>query len=96
MRARSPVFDDGEEIPRLYTCDGDDIPPPLEWEGVPEGTESLALIVDDPDAPDPRAPKMTWVHWKLADLQDPDKDALLAAMEGRVLATSELIGTYGR
>src|SRR5213078_4602232 len=42
--------------------------PPLAWSGVPEGAKSLALIVDDPDAPDPRAPRMTWVHWVLYDL----------------------------
>lgn len=61
----SPSFAHGGEIPALYTCEGRDISPPLAWSGVPEGTKSLALIVDDPDAPDPKAPKMTWVHWVL-------------------------------
>lgn len=56
------------DIPARYTCDGDDISPPLAWSGVPDGTRSLILIVDDPDAPDPRAPKMTWVHWLLYNL----------------------------
>ena len=56
------------EIPSMYTCEGRDISPPLSWSGVPAGAKSLALIVDDPDAPDPKAPKMTWVHWVLYNL----------------------------
>ncbi len=64
----SSAFADRQEIPPEYTCDGDDISPPLAWEGSPPGTQSLALIVDDPDAPDPKAPKMTWVHWVLYNL----------------------------
>jgi len=63
MKIESPAFADGGEIPRQYTCDGTDHSPALHWQGVPEGTKSLVLIVDDPDAPDPAAPKMTWVHW---------------------------------
>ena len=59
----SSAFSDGGEIPAQYTCSGRDVSPPLAWTGAPEGTGSLALIVDDPDAPDPKAPKMTWVHW---------------------------------
>ena len=59
----SPAFDNGDEIPSKYTCDGADINPPLSWTGVKENARSLVLIVDDPDAPDPHAPKMTWVHW---------------------------------
>jgi len=53
------------QIPSKYTCDGEDISPPLAWSGVPAEAKSLVLIVDDPDAPDPAAPKMTWVHWVL-------------------------------
>lgn len=64
----SSAFADGQGIPRVHTCDGDDVSPPLAWTGIPEGTESLVLIVDDPDAPDPAAPKMTWVHWVLYNL----------------------------
>ncbi len=64
----STAFAHGAAIPRTYTCDADDLSPPLAWAGIPEGTRSLALIVDDPDAPDPRAPKMTWVHWVLYNL----------------------------
>lgn len=148
----SEAFEYGGEIPRRYTCEGDDVSPPLAWAGLPRGTASLALIVDDPDAPDPAAPKLTWVHWilydlppaagglaadaasgglpsgtreglnnwnrtgyggpcppvgrhryflklyaldrLLGDLGTPDKDALLAAMEGHVLGRAELVGTY--
>lgn len=59
----SPAFADKGAIPRLYTCEGPDLSPPLNWSGAPQNTKTFALIVDDPDAPDPRAPKMTWVHW---------------------------------
>ncbi|HHH13049.1 MAG TPA: YbhB/YbcL family Raf kinase inhibitor-like protein, partial [Thiolapillus brandeum] len=64
----SSAFEEGGSIPARYTCDGEDISPPLQWSGVPEGARSLALVVDDPDAPDPRAPKMVWVHWVLYNL----------------------------
>ncbi|HEB97515.1 MAG TPA: YbhB/YbcL family Raf kinase inhibitor-like protein [Sedimenticola thiotaurini] len=152
LTLRSPAFAAGEPIPQRYTCEGDDISPPLEWSGVPAGTRSLALVVDDPDAPDPAAPRMTWVHWLvydlppdsgglqesvaerefppgtrlgrndfrrtryggpcppigthryffklyaldtvLPDLAEPDKAALLRAMEGHVLERAELMGTY--
>jgi len=68
LRLLSSAFAANGEIPAKYTCEGLDVSPPLAWEGVPPGTRSLALIVDDPDAPDPQAPKMTWVHWLLYDL----------------------------
>ena len=55
-------------IPVRHTCDGDDISPGLQWTGVPADTKSLALIVDDPDAPDPKAPVQTWVHWVLYNI----------------------------
>jgi Raf kinase inhibitor-like YbhB/YbcL family protein len=64
----STAFSHEGEIPRRYTCDGDDVSPPLSWSGIPTGARSLALVVDDPDAPDPAAPKMTWVHWVLYNL----------------------------
>jgi Raf kinase inhibitor-like YbhB/YbcL family protein len=64
----SPAFENGGEIPSVHTCEGKDTSPPLAWSGVPSGAKSLALIVDDPDAPDPSAPKMTWVHWVLYGL----------------------------
>jgi Raf kinase inhibitor-like YbhB/YbcL family protein len=62
------AFSAGGEIPSRFTCEGEDIAPPLTWQGVPSNTRSLVLIVDDPDAPDPRAPRMTWVHWVLYNL----------------------------
>jgi Raf kinase inhibitor-like YbhB/YbcL family protein len=65
LKLTSSAFADGDAIPRKYTCQGADVSPPLAWEGVPAGTKSLVLIVDDPDAPDPKAPRMTWVHWVL-------------------------------
>lgn len=68
LTLESPVFSDNGEIPAVYTCEGEDIAPPLRWRGVPEGAKSLVLIVDDPDAPDPKAPKMTWVHWVLVNI----------------------------
>ncbi|MBI1815152.1 MAG: YbhB/YbcL family Raf kinase inhibitor-like protein [Deltaproteobacteria bacterium] len=64
----SSAFTNGGEIPRIHTCDGNDVSPSLTWSGVPAGARSLALIVDDPDAPDPAAPKMTWVHWVLYNI----------------------------
>lgn len=64
----SSAFPHQGEIPKKYTCDGADVSPPLDWSGLPEGTRSLVLVVDDPDAPDPKAPKMTWVHWVLYNL----------------------------
>lgn len=150
----SPAFLEGESIPAQYTCDGEDLVPPLAWSGVPAGARSLALIVDDPDVPDPAAPTRTWVHWvvydipptakgiaeggggarlpagsregtndwkrtafggpcppigrhryfhklyaldvTLPDLEAPTKAELEAAMQGHVLASSVLVGTYQR
>jgi Raf kinase inhibitor-like YbhB/YbcL family protein len=68
LRLTSPAFAEGGEIPTRYTCEGEDVSPPLAWSEPPGGTRSLALIVDDPDAPDPKAPKMIWVHWVLYNL----------------------------
>jgi len=71
----SPAFTQNGKIPSRYTCDGENLSPALAWSGVPEGTKSLALIVADPDAPDPAAPKMTWVHWVLYNIP-PDERGL--------------------
>ncbi len=85
MRITSSAFVDGGDIPRRYTHDGEDLSPPLAWVDVPDDAQSLALIVDDPDAPDPAAPRRTWVHWVVADLP-PDSPGLVegAAPPGRV------------
>ncbi len=154
LQLNSPAFSDQETIPTLYTCDGKNISPPLAWSDLPPGAKSLALIVDDPDAPDPKAPKRTWVHWllynlptetggltenvgaaglpagtlsglndwgrpgyggpcppigrhryffklyaldtMLPDLDQPNKAVLLQALQGHILAQTELVGTYQR
>jgi len=147
----SPDFDAGGEIPPMHTCEDSDVSPALTWTGAPSETRSFALIVDDPDAPDPAAPKMVYVHWVLynipvsatglprgsttatlpegtregvndwkrtgyggpcppigrhryffklyaldtiLDLSKPTKAALEKAMQGHVLAQTELMGTY--
>lgn len=69
-----PIMQQGL-IPARHTCDGMNVSPPLLWRDLPAGTKSLALIVDDPDAPDPAAPKMTWVHWVLYNIP-PDANSL--------------------
>jgi len=68
MQITSSSFTHQGAIPAKYTCEGPDTSPPLAWSGVPPSAKSLALIVDDPDAPDPKAPKTTWVHWVLYDV----------------------------
>ncbi|ACV35372.1 YbhB/YbcL family Raf kinase inhibitor-like protein [Accumulibacter sp.] len=68
MTITSRAFALDGSIPKLYTCEGKNVSPPLAWSGVPAGAKSLVLIVDDPDAPDPAAPRMTWVHWLLYNL----------------------------
>jgi len=68
MHLSSSAFAHQGAIPSKYTCEGDDLSPPLAWSGAPAGTKSFVLIVDDPDAPDPGAPRMTWVHWVLYNI----------------------------
>ena len=75
----SPAFSNYGKMPKRYTCEDEDVSPPLAWSGAPEGTKSFALIVDDPDAPDPKAPKMTWTHWVLYNLP-PTTNGLLEAI----------------
>lgn len=79
LTLESGAFDNGGTIPSRYTCKGKDISPSLSWKGVPETARSLVLIVDDPDAPDPKAPKMTWVHWVLYNMP-PDVSGLAEGM----------------
>lgn len=64
----SQAFADQREIPRMYTCEGRNVSPPLEWKNAPAGTKSFALIVDDPDAPDPVAPERVFTHWVLFNI----------------------------
>src|SRR5690348_7527764 len=68
LKLESDAFASMGEIPDVHTCDGKDTAPPLRWSGAPDGTRSFVLIVDDPDAPDPAAPKRTYVHWVLYDI----------------------------
>jgi Raf kinase inhibitor-like YbhB/YbcL family protein len=75
MDLHSSVFKQGGELPQRFTCEGEDVAPPLQWKGLPSGTSSLALIVDDPDAPDPAKPQRTWVHWVVVDIP-PGADSL--------------------
>lgn len=150
MLISSPSFTQNQMIPARHTCDAENVSPPLAWSGVPAGAKSLVLIVDDPDAPDPAAPRMTWVHWLLyniapdsggltegvadrlalqgvndwqrtgyngpcppigkhryffklyaldvllPDMRHPGKTTLEKAMQGHVVARSELVGLYQR
>ena len=152
MRLESSSFNDRGEIPVRHTCKGNDVSVPLNWKDAPSGTRSFALIIDDPDAPDPKHPKMVWVHWilynmppdvsalpegcaelpagtleglndwkqtgyrgpcppigkhryfhklyaldtVLPNLKSPTKAKLLEAMEGHILATAELTGTFSK
>jgi Raf kinase inhibitor-like YbhB/YbcL family protein len=68
LTIRSPAFEHEGSIPKKYTAQGENISPPLEWSDAPAATKSFVLIVDDPDAPDPRAPQATWIHWVLYDI----------------------------
>jgi len=95
LRISSPAFRDGGEIPTSFTCEGRDLSPTLAFEGAPEGTQSLALIVDDPDAPDPAAPKMTWVHWVLFDLP-PDTAGLPEGVTALPAGTGEGLNDWKR
>lgn len=87
----SEAFGAGGSIPSVHTCDGANVSPPLSWSGVPAGTRSLALIVDDPDAPDPAAPQRTWVHWVLYNIPA-DSTGLPGGVKPQELATGTRIG----
>jgi hypothetical protein len=93
----STAFAPEGAIPSLYTCEGKDVSPPLAWSGAPAATKSFALILDDPDAPDPAAPKMTWVHWVLYDIP-PAASGLPEAVQTSALpaGTREGVNDWGR
>lgn len=91
LKLSSPAFADGRAIPVLFTCDGKDVSPPLKWSAPPAGTRSLVLIADDPDAPDPAAPQMTWVHWMLYNLP-PAAEGLPEAVTSAKLPPGTLEG----
>ncbi|MGN6734338.1 MAG: YbhB/YbcL family Raf kinase inhibitor-like protein [Candidatus Binatia bacterium] len=77
----SSAFQPGAEIPRKYTCDGDDVSPPLRWENPPAGTKAFAMIADDPDAPGG-----TWVHWVIYDLPAETKELTEGLPKTEVIA----------
>lgn len=91
LKLTSAAFPEHGEIPARYTCDGGDHTPPLAWTGAPAGTRSLALIVDDPDAPDPKLPQRVWVHWVLYNLP-PEATALPEATGAADLPAGTLLG----
>jgi len=80
----SPAFQERGEIPTRFTCEGDDVSPPLAWSAPPPGTQSFALVVDDPDVPDPKAPRMTWVHWVLYNLPSDARELREGAGKGEL------------
>lgn len=84
LRLTSSDFSAGGCIPAEHTCDGADRSPSLSWSGAPAGTKSLALVIDDPDAPDPAAPKMTWVHWVLYNIPSETKELGGGALESQL------------
>ncbi len=91
LRFSSPAFTHQSEIPGKHTCDGADLSPALAWSGVPAEAKTLVLIVDDPDAPDPAAPRMTWVHWVLYNLP-PSATALSEGVTSQSLPPDTLEG----
>lgn len=97
LTLKSPAFEHQGKIPRVHTCEGQDSSPALQWSGAPAGTRSFVLIVDDPDAPDPKAPKMTWVHWVLYNLPA-DSQELPAAVAVAQLpkGTRQGLNDWGR
>ena len=95
MELSSPAFPPNGEIPVRHTCEGADLAPPLQWSGLPEGTASLVLIVDDPDAPDPAAPQRVWVHWVLYDIP-PDANGLPEGGAALPAGTREGLNDWGR
>jgi Raf kinase inhibitor-like YbhB/YbcL family protein len=97
MKLTSTAFNNDGSIPSRLTCDGADVSPPLSFASVPAGAKSLALVVTDPDAPDPKAPKTTWVHWVLYNLP-PDATGLREAVPSKGLPQGALEGAndWGR
>ncbi|HPB73770.1 MAG TPA: YbhB/YbcL family Raf kinase inhibitor-like protein [Chromatiaceae bacterium] len=93
----STAFTHGGIIPRRHTCAGEDISPDLAWSGVPADTQSLVLLIDDPDAPDPQAPRTVWDHWVLYNLP-PDAVGLPAGIQPADLppGTRQGLNSWGR
>lgn len=83
----SNAFKDGGNIPARHTCDGRDLSPDLNWTGVPEKTKSLALVMDDPDAP-----MGTWVHWVLYNIPKDKKGLIEGVPRSEVLEDGSMHG----
>lgn len=94
MKLSSEAFSAGGKIPERFTCEGANVSPPLAWIGVPEGTRSLALVVDDPDAPDPAKPQRTWVHWVVYNIP-PEASGLGEALKELPAGSIEGINDWG-
>jgi Raf kinase inhibitor-like YbhB/YbcL family protein len=97
MTLVSSAFTEGGAIPRRHTCEGDDLSPALSWSNVPANARTLALVVDDPDAPDPAAPRTTWVHWVVCNLPAattglPEGVPVSALPEGTRVGTNDFHG----
>jgi hypothetical protein len=92
LKLSSPDFASNGSIPSRFTCEGTDVSPALEWADPPAGTQSFALIVDDPDAPDPAAPRLTWVHWVLYNLPTGTRSLPSAVEQERQLPSGTLVG----
>ena len=97
MKLTSTAFAHEGAIPKIHTCEGQDVSPQLAWSSIPESAKSLVLIVDDPDAPDPAAPKMTWVHWLLYNIA-PSSTGLPQGVSAEQLPPGTLqgISDFGR
>jgi Raf kinase inhibitor-like YbhB/YbcL family protein len=91
LTLRSPSFSAGGSIPPQHTCEGKDVSPALEFSGAPPQARSLVLIVHDPDAPDPAAPRVDWVHWLLYNLP-PDCPGLAQGVTEGALPAGTLPG----
>ncbi len=94
LRLTSPSFAHEAAIPAKHSSDGADVSPALRWSGAPAGTKSLAVVVDDPDAPDPRAPRMTWVHWVLYDIP-PTVSSLPEGVDAAGIGAREGVNDWG-
>jgi Raf kinase inhibitor-like YbhB/YbcL family protein len=95
MQITSAAFAHNGDIPVRHTCEGQDVSPPLAWSGIPAEAMSLVLIVDDPDAPDPAAPRMTWVHWLLYNLPTTG-DGVAEGVKALPAGTLEGISSWNR
>jgi Raf kinase inhibitor-like YbhB/YbcL family protein len=87
LKIESPLFKEGELIPSKYTCDGENISPPLIWKDAPEGTKSFALICDDPDAP-----VGDWVHWVIYNIPAEDHELKEGASSKKLLPKGSVEG----